>query len=402
MLQNAEFTVVSTDPAHPFRKKFVSDSNGHITKAFFVPGTIYELTEIKTPVGYYCPTDSIKVKFIDDVQGFVIDTSSSNYFGTSVVQQGDDTLLSIWNMTYTLRVLKVDADDDSPLQGAHFALHKQIKVGPVTMFDYDPVPGYADMVSNADGVLEELDNTLPAGTYELRELQAPLGYSPLSHNVRFVVGDTGGITLLNNYADVTVTSDDSVPGTMAFEMKIKDPSATKLLTVTKTVSGNMGSRDQKFDFTATFSDANGIAYQNGLVNVRYPDGTDATLTLNNSGSATFQLAHGESIRFALPPDTTYTITEGSNEYEATWSVDNGPAHSGKVATGVLTANQTVTFTNTKKAVIPTGIDFTVKAILGAGLLLVIGASAFAVVSRRRRDEDDPEDGDSFLKGIRRV
>ena len=402
MLQNAEFTVVSTDPTHPFRKKFVSDSNGHITKAFFVPGTIYELTEIKTPVGYYCPTDSIKVKFIDDVQGFVIDTSSSNYFGTSVVQQGDDTLLSIWNMTYTLRVLKVDADDDSPLQGAHFALHKQIKVGPVTMFDYDPVPGYADMVSNADGVLEELDNTLPAGTYELRELQAPLGYSPLSHNVRFVVGDTGGITLLNNYADVTVTSDDSVPGTMAFEMKIKDPSATKLLTVTKTVSGNMGSRDQKFDFTATFSDANGIAYQNGLVNVRYPDGTDATVTLNNSGSVTFQLAHGESIRFALPPDTTYTITEGSNEYEATWSVDNGPAHSGKVATGVLTANQTVTFTNTKKAVIPTGIDFTVKAILGAGLLLLIGASAFAVVSKRRRDEDDPEDGDSFLKGIRRV
>ena len=402
MLQNAEFTVVSTNPSYPFRKKFVSDSNGHITKAFFVPGTIYELTEIKTPVGYYCPTDSIKVKFIDDVQGFEIDTSSSNYFGTSVVQQGNDTLLSIWNMTYTLRVLKVDADDDSPLQGAHFALHKQIKVGSVTMFDYDPVPGYADMVSNADGVLEELDNTLPAGTYELRELQAPLGYSPLSHNVRFVVGDTGGITLLNNYADVTVTSDDSVPGTMAFEMKIKDPSATKLLTVTKTVSGNMGSRDQKFDFTATFSDANGIAYQNGLVNVRYPDGTDATLTLNNSGSATFQLAHGESIRFALPPDTTYTITEGSNEYEATWSVDNGPAHSGKVATGVLTANQTVTFTNTKKAVIPTGIDFTVRAILGAGLLLLIGASAFAVVSRRRRDEDDPEDGDSFLKGIRRV
>ncbi len=402
MLQNAEFTVVSTDPAHPFRKKFVSDSNGHITKAFFVPGTIYELTEIKTPVGYYCPTDSIKVKFIDDVQGFEIDTSSSNYFGTSVVQQGDDTLLSIWNMTYTLRVLKVDADDDSPLQGAHFALHKQIKVGPVTMFDYDPVPGYADMVSNADGVLEELDNTLPAGTYELRELQAPLGYSPLSHNVRFVVGDTGGITLLNNYADVTVTSDDSVPGTMAFEMKIKDPSTTKLLTVTKTVTGNMGSRDQKFDFTATFKDSNGIAYQNGLVNVRYSDGTEATLTLNNNGSTTFQLAHGETIQFALPPDTKYTITEGANEYEATWKVNNEPTHSGKVATGVLTANQTVTFTNTKKAVIPTGIDFTVKAILGAGLLLVIGASAFAVVSRRRRDEDDPEDGDPILKGIRRV
>jgi len=400
MLQNAEFTLVSEDGT--FRKKFVSDASGKITKAFFVEGMVYHLTEIKTPTGYYCPTDEITVIFRNG-QFEVVDTSGDGFgIGTGTVTVGNDTVLAIKNKNYTLRVLKVDADDDSPLQGAHFALHKQIKVGSVTMFDYDPVPGYADMVSNADGVLEELDNTLPAGTYELRELQAPLGYSPLSHNVRFVVGDTGGITLLNNYADVTVTSDDSVPGTMVFEMKIKDPSATKLLTVTKTVTGNMGSRDQKFNFTATFSDANGIAYQNGLVNVRYPDGTDATLTLNNNGSATFQLAHGESIRFALPPDTTYTITEGSNEYEANWRIDNGPAHSGKVATGVLTANQTVTFTNTKKAVIPTGIDFTVKAILGAGLLLLIGASAFAVVSRRRRDEDDPEDGDSFLKGIRRV
>lgn len=400
MLQNAEFTLVSEDGT--FRKRFVSDASGKITKAFFVEGMVYHLTEIKTPTGYYCPIDEITVIFRNG-QFEVVDTSGDGFgIGTGTVTVGNDTVLAIKNKNYTLRVLKVDADDDSPLQGAHFALHKQIKVGPVTMFDFDPVPGCADMVSNADGVLEELDNTLPAGTYELRELQAPLGYSPLPHNVRFVVGDTGGITLLNNYADVTVTSDDSVPGTMAFEMKIKDPSATKLLTVTKTVSGNMGSRDQKFDFTATFSDANGIAYQNGLVNVRYPDGTDATLTLNNNGSATFQLAHGESIQFALPPDTTYTITEGSNEYEATWSVDNGPAHSGKVATGVLTANQTVTFTNTKKAVIPTGIDFTVKAILGAGLLLVIGASAFAVVSKRRRDEDDPENDDPILKGIRRV
>ncbi len=392
LLPNAEFTVVSEDGT--FRKKFVSDENGKITKAFFVKDMTYHLTEIKTPIGYYCPTEDITVIFRqDDTHGwFEVSDNSNGGFGTTTVQSGEDTLLGIKNMTYTLRVMKVDMADGRPLPGAHFALHKQIKVGSVTMFDYDPLPGYEDMVSNADGVLEELDYTLPAGTYELRELQAPLGYIPLTHNVRFVVGDTGGITLLNNYSDVTVTSDDSVPGTMAFEMMIKDPSLNRVLTVTKTVSGNMASRDQKFDFTATFSDSNGVAYQDGLVTARYPDGTEVVLTLDSTGSATFQLAHGESIRFVLPPDTQYTVTEASNDYKVTWRVNNGAVQPGSVASGTLSENQTVTFTNTKQGVIPTGLDFTVKALLGAGLLLILGGSAFAVV-RKKRKEEDPEDED---------
>ena len=389
MLKDAEFTVVSYDDHGDitFKKKFVSDENGNITKAFFVEGTTYHLTEIKTPTGYYCPSDEITVIFRNN-QFEVTDTSGNGFgIGTGTVTLGNDTILSIKNKNYSLRVLKVDAYDESPLQGAHFALHKQIKVGPVTMFDYDPVPGCEDMVSNSEGVLEELDNTLPAGTYELRELQAPLGYLTLTHNVRFVVGDTGGITLLNNYTDVTVTSDDSVPETMAFEMRIKDSSTSRVLTVTKTVSGNMASREKKFGFTATFCDSNGTPYQDGIVTARYGDGTEVTITLDGTGSATFQLAHDESIRFVLPENTQYTVTEDSNDYAVTWRVNNGGIQQGSVASGTLTENNTVAFTNTKNGIIPTGVTFRIELLLGAVMLLTGAGSIILFTKRRRREED---------------
>ena len=392
MLPNAEFTVVSEDGT--FRKKFVSDENGRITKAFFIKDMTYHITEIKTPTGYYCPTEDITVIFRqDDTHGwFEVSDNSNGEFGTTTVQSGEDTLLGIKNKTYTLRVLKVDAYDDTPLPGAHFALHKQIKVGGITMFDYDPVTGYEDIVSNADGVIEELDHTLPAGTYELRELSAPLGYETLTHNIRFNVGDTGGITLLNNYTDVEVTSDGSVPGTMAFVMKIEDPSDSKVLTVKKTVSGNMGNRAQKFDFTATFSDANGNAYSNGVVNARYGDGTAVTLTLDDEGKTTFQLAHGESLRFALPENTVYTIEEASCDYGVSWRVNNGGIHQERVSNGTLAENSTVEYTNTKNGILPTGRTLEISMILGA-MMVITGGASVMLFAKRRRKNDDPEDED---------
>lgn len=392
LLPNAEFTVVSDDGT--FRKKFVSDANGKITKAFFVEGMVYHLTEIKTPIGFYCPTEEIRVIFRNGE--FEVYDASGGDFGTTKVMSGEDTLLGIKNKIYTLRVLKVDAVDGRPVQGAHFALHKQIKVGGVTMFDYDPVPGFEDIVSGPDGLISELDNQLAPGTYELRELSAPLGYLNMTHNVRFRVGDTGGITLVNNYTDVEVTSADSADHSAKnFEMKIKNTADSRELTVTKTVTGNLGSRDMKFTFTATFKDANGNAYDSGVVKTITPAGQEKLVTLDNTGSMEFQLAHGETIRIALPPDTRYTITENSTGYNVTWKIDAGQEQTGAVASGILTADSTVAFTNTKQGVIPTGIDFTVKAILGA-IMVISGAGSVMLFAKRRRryagfDEDDTEE-----------
>ena len=81
------------------------------------------------------------------------------------------------------------------------------------MFDYDPVPGYEDLVSEADGLIPQLNNQLAPGTYELRETQAPLGYLPLPHNVRFVVGaeSRSSITTLMFLLSLTEKARESWP-----------------------------------------------------------------------------------------------------------------------------------------------------------------------------------------------
>ena len=398
LLPNAEFTVTSEDGT--FRKKFVSDENGKITKAFFVEGMTYHLSEIKTPIGYYCPTEEITVVYRNGE--FEVTDTSGGDFGTTKVKSGDDTLLGIKNKTYKLSVYKIDAMDETPVEGAHFALHKQIKVGSITMFDYDPVPGFEDIVSGSDGLLAEVNERLAPGVYELRELSAPLGYLNMTHNVRFRVGDTGGITLVDTYSDVEVTSEDSADKSeKIFEMKIKNTSDSLQLTVSKTVTGNFGNRSEKFDFKVTFTDSNGVAFAGGTVKTRTPSGTVELIQLDNTGSMTFQLAHGEEIRFALPADTIYTVTETSTDYKTTWKKNMETDREGRTATGTLDADCTIAYTNEKSGIIPTGLDFTVKAILGAGLILMIGAGAFAVVNRRR-DDEDPDGDETSIKGIRRV
>ena len=399
LLPNAEFTVTSKDGK--FKKRFVSDANGKITKAFFVEGMEYSLSEIKTPIGYYCPTEAITVIYRNGE--FEVTDTSGGGFGTTKVKSGDDTLLGIKNKTYTLRVYKVDSMDDSPVEGAHFALHKQIKVGAITMFDYDPVPGFDDIVSGSDGLIPELNEQLAPGVYELRELSAPLGYLNLTHNVRFRVGDTGGITLIDAYSDVDVTSEDSADGSAKnFVMKIKNTAEGMQLTVSKNVTGNFGNRSEKFDFKVTFADSNNVPFNGGTVKTRTPAGTVELIQLDNTGSMTFQLAHGESIRFALPDNTKYTIEETSSDYKTTWQKNMEAAQDGRIAAGTLDASCTITYTNDKSGILPTGLDFTIKAILGAGLMLMMGAGAFAVAGKRRRDEDDPEDDGTGVKGIRRV
>jgi len=392
VLPNAEFTVTSDDGT--FKKRFVSDENGNVTKAFFMENMIYHINEIKTPIGYYCPTEAIDVVFRNGE--FEIVDTSAGAFGT-VVSKDDkgNTLLGIKNMTYNLRVLKVDAIDDQPIQGAHFALHKQIKVGGVTMFDYSPVPGFDDLVSDIDGIIPLLDNQLAPGVYELRETEPPVGYVKLMHNIRFRVGDTGGVTLLDNYADVTLSSTRSADSSeMDFEMVIRNSSDSKRLIVTKTVSGNLGSRDEKFDFSVSFADAENQAYQDASVMCIFPDGTAAAISLDDTGTTTFQLAHGETIQFVLPADAHYTVTETSSGYETTYRVNGGSVQTGATAAGQLTGNMTVAYTNTRKGIIPTGVDYTGRAILGATLLLLISGSIFAIGKRRKAfacaEEDDRE------------
>ena len=70
--------------------------------------------------------------------------------------------------------------------------------------------GVSILVSDENGVIPHLDKDLPAGTYQLREVEAPNGYKQLDKHTEFTVSPTGVITLRENHAEgVTLEKNES-------------------------------------------------------------------------------------------------------------------------------------------------------------------------------------------------
>ena len=374
-LPDAKFTLESQDGV--YSKTFTSGSDGLITKAFLRIGVHYFLTENKTPSGYTCPDEPIELWVDSNGDIHADDPSTGDRFGLQS-QAGD---LIIRNNDCIMTFIKTD-DLGNVLPGAHFALHKQVSVGGITMFDFDPITGYEDLVSDSNGIIQGLDNTLPSGTYELRELSAPNGYTALPYNVRFKITDTNKLVLLNNYADVILTETYDGNGVMTYEMQLQNSSNTKKLTITKTVTGNLGSRDLSFPYTLTLTDTLDQPYQ-GTVIVHYGDGTSQALTLNASGSCSFSLSHGESVYFNLPVNTKYTINENPQGYACYYKIGNGAVQTGNTATGTLTDDTTVAFTNDKSAILPTGINMSLNHVIRIMLALIACVVTVIFIFRRR-------------------
>ena len=380
-LPGASFTLASQDGI--YRKTFIAGTDGKITKAFLRVGEHYFLTEIRTPTGHTCPGDPIEIWIDNNGDVHVDDPSSGDRFGL----QNQSGVLVIRNNDCVMNFIKTD-DMGNALPGAHFALHKQVSVGGITMFDFDPLTGYEDMVSDNNGVIQELNSTLPAGVYELREQSAPTGYTALPYNVRFRITDTNELVLLNNYADVILTETYDNNGVMTYEMQLQNSSNSKKLTITKTVSGNVGSRDLSFPYTLTLTDTADQPYQ-GVVIAHYGNGTNDTFTLDSAGSCSFSLAHGESVFFNLPADTKYTIDEDPQGYTCYYKIGNGSVQEGHTATGILTADTRVEFTNDKSAILPTGVNLSVNLLVRI-MLALLGCVVTVVYFMRRRKRFDME------------
>lgn len=95
-------------------------------------------------------------------------------------------------------------------------------------------------------------------------------------------------------------------------------SSTGEITVSKTVTGALGSKKQEFAFTLS---ASGV----GTLPTALPavkNGEEISLSVSN-GSVAFTLAHGESIRIReLPMGLTYTLTETvPGNYECSMQLD---------------------------------------------------------------------------------
>lgn len=152
------------------------------------------------------------------------------------------------------------------------------------------------------------------------------------------------------------------------------------LTITKTVTGNMGDKNKEFEFTLTLTKGND-AYTDNL-SYSKNNGTTETLSANNS-AYTFSMKHGDSVTIRIPAGYTYTVTEDRGEYTAKYKVDNGENQNGNSATGTLTEDTTIAFTNTKNVEVPNGLTHNITPYI-IMVVLAAGAGVYFVVRRRPR------------------
>jgi LPXTG-motif cell wall-anchored protein len=101
-----------------------------------------------------------------------------------------------------------------------------VEVDGVITIDLNPMPGYESLSTDSDGLIPKIDNTLPAGTYELREKSRLKGYDMISGYIRFTVSDTGAITLVGTDQqpipeEASLTGPTEQPdGSLSYEMTI--------------------------------------------------------------------------------------------------------------------------------------------------------------------------------------
>ena len=178
----------------------------------------------------------------------------------------------------------------------------------------------------------------------------------------------------NTYTPNSATAD--VPCTRASVTNAVEES----LTVTKTVTGNMGDKTASWSFTVTVP---------ALAGKTVAVGEDASLTFDSDGIAQFTLTHGESIVIeGIPYGSTYTVTEEEAElYTQYYEIDGEPVVARSTGERVIKEDTEVDFTNDLTLPPPTGLDVDLRPVLL--LLALAGAAAIVIMPRRRAEMDEP-------------
>ena len=217
-----------------------------------------------------------------------------------------------------------------------------------------------------DGETKKAIN-LPAGAYYVVKEQSTLGYR---------IGET------NTSGSVPVADDILVTFT---NTKLPD------LTLSKTVTGEMGDKTKQFEFviklknkkgypvTKTFNYIGSVSEGSGLEKP-----ADGQIKFTN-GEAKISLSHGQKITIKdLPYESTYTVTETTEAKDPYTVTYNGKA---QPATGQLNTDGSIDVVNNKEYVPPTGITSHTDHSAGFGVAIAIGGLCalfgFGLFRRRR-------------------
>ena len=184
---------------------------------------------------------------------------------------------------------------------------------------------------------------------------------------------------------------------------------TSDLTLRKQVTGNQASRDKYFEFTLNIDEARPNTKYNVVI-----DDADATsktnastitanagkenvtsITTDAQGKATqkFYLQHGQQVTVqGIAKDTTYALTENTEDYKSTANTKATPVVITKADTEAAPVEGTIASTdlttgylNTRDGVIPTGVIMTVAPFAAVTLL---GAAGMVTIKMRKKEDDE--------------
>ena len=182
---------------------------------------------------------------------------------------------------------------------------------------------------------------------------------------------------------------------------------TSDLTLRKQVTGNQASRDKYFEFTLNIDKAQPNTKYDVVI-----DEADATskanaatidanagqanvtfITTDGAGKATqkFYLQHGQQVTVqGLAKDTTYAVTENTEDYKSTANTAAAPVVDVKADTDSAEVNGTIAskdlttgYLNTRDGVIPTGVIMAVAPFAVVTLLGGAGVVTTALPKERR-------------------
>ncbi|MBQ8927180.1 MAG: hypothetical protein IJ055_02755 [Oscillospiraceae bacterium] len=130
--------------------------------------------------------------------------------------------IDVYNKPFTLQVVKADSENtDQGLGGAHFELYKSVMSSIAGQIkDFRPLTGYEDLITDANGVIPGIDQTLLPRTYYLTETQAPPGYEGLSEDIVFEIRDNGEISCDERFL---ARREETVGGTLHVTFTISIP-----------------------------------------------------------------------------------------------------------------------------------------------------------------------------------
>lgn len=207
------------------------------------------------------------------------------------------------------------------------------------------------------------------------------------YTLKEVAGTTAGVTYYGNEIKLVVTVINGENGKLRIAAVHTESAGDKsdsfentysagTLSITKTVTGNLGDKDKYFEFKVTLTGDAAKTY-GGSYAVTGGSNAKNPTSIKIGEETTFLLKHGDTISIAnLPYGVSYTVTEtAADGYKTTRTGDNGT---------ISAAAQTVAFENNKNS---ENIDMGVSMdSLPYILMLVVVGAAVVVIATRKKGE----------------